>query len=141
MRVVRLGPKMGLWGYSVREDGAVLDVKGDELKMYPSGIVRLRKDSGGILSISAHRLVALAFDLPRGEGQNAVRFKDGDKTNQRPDNLEWYNPHLGPRSQARTPTQRDIIKMKQSGLKVETICQRLGVSRQYINKTWRERYD
>ena len=36
-----------------------------------------------------HRLVALAFALPRTIGQDTVNRRDGDPSNNRVDNLEW----------------------------------------------------
>ena len=36
-----------------------------------------------------HVLIAKAFDLPRREGQNEVNHKDGNRSNNRLDNLEW----------------------------------------------------
>jgi len=39
-----------------------------------------------------HRLIAIAFKLPRTEEQTQVNHKDGDPSNPRLDNLEWVSP-------------------------------------------------
>lgn len=46
--------------------------------------------SGSQTTISIHRLVAKAF-IPNPDGLKDVNHKDGDKTNNRVDNLEWIS--------------------------------------------------
>ena len=65
--------------------------KGRILKPYcnPSGfmILKLYKDGVGALVV-VHTAVANAF-LDNPMGRKMVKFKDGDKTNTRLDNLKW----------------------------------------------------
>ena len=73
--------------YSVREDGIVISPDGKELKGYfVNGFLRVQ--IGG-KRLKIHRLVAQAF-LPNPMGLPYVLHKDGDKTNNRYTNLEWY---------------------------------------------------
>jgi hypothetical protein len=54
-----------------------------------SGYVRVKLcRSGKCKSVEIHRLVAKAF-IPNPNGFNQVNHKDGDKINNRMDNLEW----------------------------------------------------
>ena len=55
---------------------------------YPT--VKLYKNGSG-KNYSVHRLVAEAF-IERKLGKNYVNHKDGDKTNNAVDNLEWCTP-------------------------------------------------
>lgn len=55
---------------------------------YPT--VKLCKNGSG-KNYSVHRLVAEAF-IERKLGKNYVNHKDGDKTNNAVDNLEWCTP-------------------------------------------------
>lgn len=50
--------------------------------------IQLRTDDGKTLTIGVHRLVALVF-LPLVEGKTLVNHKDGNKSNNNVENLEW----------------------------------------------------
>ena len=55
-------------------------------KPYKSGYVDIRIQKK---THSLHRVIALAFDLPKKEGQNTVDHIDGNPSNNRLDNLRW----------------------------------------------------
>ncbi|MNM35309.1 hypothetical protein D3C81_459990 [compost metagenome] len=141
LKVLHLGPRMGYWGYFATSRGQILDIDKDPVRIYGSGIVRLRLNGGlGIKSISAHIIIATVF-LDNPEGYTHVRFKDGIRTNTAPENLEWYKPERPGKKSGRTEMQSRIIKMKQQGHTSATIEAATGASRQYINNVWRNRYD
>ena len=55
-----------------------------------------RKDSYVSVMINSkhhqlHRLIAIAFDLPKEDDQNTVNHKDKNPSNNRLENLEWAN--------------------------------------------------
>jgi hypothetical protein len=54
---------------------------------YPS--VNLRHPNKGPCRLYVHRLVAEMFVLGRDEAHNEINHVDGDKTNNRADNLQW----------------------------------------------------
>ena len=85
------------------------DIPGYEGKYQASNLGRIRSQKRGVLKpfkncngyliatltlngekvrTGAHRLVALAF-LPNPEDKPQINHKDGDKENNRPENLEW----------------------------------------------------
>lgn len=70
------------------EDGVRLQVASEPVKVYKSGnnmYVNLDESR-----VSVHRIVAGAF-IENPEKHFFIRHKDGDKLNNRADNLEWSN--------------------------------------------------
>lgn len=78
----------------VRRDGKPLSIKGKILAQSVSnaGYIRIGiKVNDKSYMRSVHRAVAQAF-IPNPEGKREVNHKDGNKLNNRVDNLEWVTP-------------------------------------------------
>lgn len=86
----RVYRKYDLSDYTVTEDGELINVhNGRKVKPQPNGKGYLRVGIGGKLYF-LHRLVAEKY-VPNPEGKPQVNHKDGNRLNNRADNLEWVS--------------------------------------------------
>lgn len=88
-------PVCGYEGYyDVSSDGRILSLRrGAELKFgnCGDGYLGVNLSVNGVRrGFSVHRLVAQAF-IPNPDGKPQVNHKNGDKTDNRVDNLEWVS--------------------------------------------------
>ncbi len=74
-------------GYTIREDGQVVGPRGRPIKPQFSNVGYLRVELAG-RKYSIHRLLAEAF-IPNPEGKSQVNHINGDKADNRLENLEW----------------------------------------------------
>lgn len=78
-------------GYTLYEDGIIVSRFGRVIKPQLSNVGYIRvelNNSGAGKKYSLHRLLAEAF-IPNPDAKPVVNHKDGDKTNNSLDNLEW----------------------------------------------------
>jgi len=101
------------------------------------------------------RLVALHF-IPNPQDKPQINHKDGEKLNNRSDNLEWVTPsenlqhaydtglrsHLvGEKAPNNKITEENVLRIKGlKGIKKQTdIAKEYGISRQHISRIWNNR--
>lgn len=82
--------------YKITNTGIITNIKnGKEIKPYTDGKgykrVQLQstKSNGKRLDVALHRLICWEYNGPYSDDKNQVNHLDGDKSNNRPDNLEW----------------------------------------------------
>lgn len=81
-------PKFTLEDYEITREGEVINKRrGRKVKPQPNGKGYLRVSIGGKLMF-VHRLVAEKY-IPNPDNKPQINHKDGDKLNNRADNLEW----------------------------------------------------
>lgn len=139
--------------YFVNEKGEVFR-KGNQLKPYRQSKGYLRIDvyfGGEKKATRVHRMVAEVF-LPNPEGLSEINHKDGDKTNNKVDNLEWttgsenmkHRSHtLGinigdnaPNTKLTTEVVKLLRWMKDTGypMNLTEMSKKLGVNTKYLSK-------
>ena len=102
-----------------------------------------------------HVLIAKAFNLPRREGQNEVNHKDGNRSNNRLDNLEWATRRENIRhSYATNKNRRSNAKKRSKPVEARRLgadewvwypsgkaaAEALGVDQSNISKCFRKTY-
>lgn len=110
--------------------------------------VNLNKNSK-VIKKNIHRLVAQAF-IPNPENKPQVNHKDGNKTNNHVDNLEWntakenfnhalntglIKPLKGKKHNNSKITEKDVLKIRElskTGLKHQEIGNQFGISRSVV---------
>ena len=76
-------------GYIITENGEIINPKGKRLSGWDNQGYRMITISKRKLSI--HRLVATKF-IPNPDNLSCVNHKDGNRSNNRIENLEWVTP-------------------------------------------------
>jgi len=120
----------GLGAYYAREDGNIVTHDGKVLTVYQDGTVLVKPDYGPTRRIPAHRLVAWAF-VPNPYEYNFVRFKDGNKKNRTPENLEWILS-VKENTERKTDKALQVRYLQRKGKRVAEIAEELGITTAYV---------
>ncbi|CEQ01670.1 NUMOD4 motif/HNH endonuclease [[Clostridium] sordellii] len=148
-------------GYKVSNYGKVINKKGEYLSTKPSksGYVTTMINGGNLGIIRGlHRIVATVF-IPNPENKPEVNHIDGDKTNNRVDNLEWVTKKENQQHEAKRLKKRsgescymskldeDIVmeiynKCKEGKMRYKDIAEEYNVNPSFVsqlvtNRVWR----
>lgn len=125
----------GLGNYYAGNDGNIYAQGDKRLPVYQDGSVYVQDDAGVKQRIRAHWLIAVAF-VKNPDDYEFVGFKDGNKRNRKPENLEWMaNKNGGGIYKKQGSKKSDAIwKLLDGGWGTTRISEELQVSKQYVQK-------
>lgn len=137
--------------YTLYPDGTIHSGKVDKILspiVQPNGYVHVTLDGE---QLAIHRLVALHF-IPNPYGYNYVNHKNGIKSDNRVDNIEWVNAEqnshhaweTGLNSHITTnyihvDTKRDLIQRVLKGELISDLAVEVGKRQESLSKSLRER--
>lgn len=150
--------------YTITSNGEVFSDNSGKMKTRNKGntqyqIINFMREDGSKKTFRLHRLVMMAFSPIDNMEEMEINHKDGDKTNNSLENLEWctssenqkhafkndlQKARRGEESNFSKLTKEDIDKifrMRSAGMTQEKIANRIGCTRSNIsyilsNKTW-----
>lgn len=120
-------------GYWICDNGDIIEREtGMVMPVYINGTVRLKRADGRKECTSAHRLIAEVF-VPKPEGANFIKFKDGNRFNRRADNLEWT---IGVKPVSEK--SKEIVALKLAGYSSVEIAEMMHCTPQYVNRVLKD---